>query len=280
MGLTFFLLSLGIITGYSWRFWGRILTKVLFFERLKQIKQFSKRGGILGRIDKFFFGEKINRKFILLETPDVDHSTLMKLTKSTIKIWVMFAAMFVIFLNIKLKLKLVDIDVRGLARHINDLFPSDRTNIITPIEFLILAMIAFAAALSILALYLPLLLITDDTCLLNRHDDGQITYSASNTRNFLNSIFGITTVFSGYNLIADLIELKGIFAVFGNILAFIVLMLLIVIYAIPILYPAIVIYYLNHSKIVNNTRRSFREEGFPVARSRYVVISEKENAEF
>jgi len=280
IGLTALLLAWGIVTGYVWRWLGKRITKYLFFTPLRIIKEGDSTKTFMGSISKLLYGKGIENKFLLYEAPDIDHSGPIVMTKAITKIIKIFTAMFIIVLNaLKLSIDDQSIDdwlLSDIAKYINKLEFLSNVELAEFLQIVLLLVLSFMISLSILAVYLPLILISDDARLLRVMENGKVIQASSGPRNLLDNVFGLTTIFSGFSLIRSELELETDFRLILEIFAFAILLVIIIIGSIPIIFPAVTIYYQVHDEIVNSLRISLVDAGFPIAKSGPINLSNEE----
>ena len=263
IGLTFVLtftvliIPWGIFSGWLWEKTGEWLSNYLILNSLSQLKQQPQsKGNWIRKLIIYSFGGDINQFFLQLETKDVDFSNVKAIFRSTLKILLLYIAMLTILLKLISK-QLINLLNQSLS---------------IEITYALTFFFCFAVALSILALYLPFSIILDDTRLMIMHKNGSIKYTLSKVRNYIDGIFGLSGIISGYSLIRDLPGFVGfvddqpkVLVPFIIFITFLVIVVLSTILAVPIIFPALNRFYMNYSTIINDFRDRILEFDIPIA---------------
>ncbi|MHA2090678.1 MAG: hypothetical protein ACW98K_07445 [Candidatus Kariarchaeaceae archaeon] len=232
----------GILSAYVWRRVGWAITYRMYILPMKKMQEHQISQEVPSRLLRSIFGSNIRRSFLQFETADIDISSLKRIFRMSIRVFISFIALAATIARI-----LVPI-IKGSFEDA-DSFDADETleKIVGPAVLL-----GFIFAFPLLSIYLPQAFITQDARVMVIHEDGAIKYAGSKIRDTFDGFFGITGMISGYDIFKNELGIS----LTNSIVVFSFIVIFGVIIASPALFPAIMIYYRKHSEYVNR----FREE--------------------
>ncbi|MHA2252086.1 MAG: hypothetical protein ACXAD7_17105 [Candidatus Kariarchaeaceae archaeon] len=250
----------GAISARIWRKVGWSLTYRAYIVPLLKMQEDQEDTQIQSRFLRYVFGTNIMKIFLQLETPDRDISSLRKLLKETVRIFISFFAITVTVARlIFMLIEAGDDTVEFL----------DGNKLSDPAigSLLIGLLVAFPA----LSLYLPQALITKDARVMVVHADGSIKYAGGRIRDTLDGLFGVTGLLSGF----DLLRSEDI-SIFQSVFLFIGILLFGTILASPALFPAVLLYFRKHSQLVNKFRdEAVKADIYPARTTALPLVSEE-----
>jgi hypothetical protein len=266
---TLLLVPWGLLSGWLWRKNGEFLYRRIVIGTLSKLQPSTAiTSPWFERIAKYCFGGRHNQFFVQLETEDVKLTRIRGIYRSSRKTLILFIAIQTTLLN-----WIADDVIRYFDR-----FASIEES------YALTFFVFFALSLTILAVYLPFSLLLDDTRLMVIHTNGTIKFTLSRIRNFIDGFFSVTGIISGYFLIDQLVELDTLVSdqfefllpliIFG---IFLIIVLVSMILAIPILFPALYVFYRKnyYSKMVNDFREEILTYKIPLATTSIILTTER-----
>jgi hypothetical protein len=263
-GLVFVASLIGMVTGYLWRFFGKLLMRVFYLSPLKSAK--SRRFIIRRLFYRLFFGGQISKAFIQLKTPDRNYRRIDTTIKTYFSVFISYIAIFFLVLN--------------------NFVPSI-TNITKISEFYLILLIAFGIAHIILGIYHPVLEISNDASIMTFSRTGAVHEANSKIWTYLDKLFGFAGLLTGYGIVTKeiavppfLLDLLSYLPFVNETVIFVALYIVVLLGAFiivsPIILPSLMIYRRKHSDYVNEFRQACLDAKMPVAKTELRKLNDDE----
>lgn len=245
----------GVFTGFLWRFFGRLLMRVFYLSPLKSAKS---RLYIFRRLFyRLFFGGQISKAFIQLKAPDRNFRRVDTTIKIYFSVFLSYIAIFFLVLNN---------------------FIPGITKITKISESYWLLLIGFGVAHIILAIYHPVLEISNDASIMTYSKSGAVHEANSKIWIYLDKLFGFAGILTGYGIVKEeigvpsfLLDLLSYLPFLNETVIYVALYIVVLLGAFiiisPIILPSLMIYRRKHSDYVNEFRRACLDAKMPVAKT-------------
>ena len=266
-GLVFAASLIGVLTGYLWRFFGKLLMRIFYITPLKSAK--SKRFIFRRLFFTLFFGSQISKAFIQLKAPDRNFRRVDTTIKTYFSVFLSYIAIFFLVLNN---------------------FVSSITSITKISQFYLILLIAFGIAHVILGIYHPVLQISNDASIMTFSKSGAVHEANSKIWTYLDKLFGFAGLLTGYGIVTDEIAVPQFLRELLDKLPFVnETVILVALYIVvllgafiiisPIILPSLMIYRRKHSDYVNEFRQACLNANMPVAKTELRKLNKGEMKE-
>lgn len=259
-----FFIPIGYFSGLLWAYCGKRLNSWCYYKSLKKLHNQPKLNRITSWFLRSIIGGSPNQVFLGLEAKDTNLSSHPDILDNTIKLIFVYLAILMAVLKIffpALKFFASSFDIKESVY----LFP--------------IYLICFFLALWIMAFYQPFSLIIEDAKLMIINENGTIKHIGSSLRNTIGGFFGVFGLISGFQLFQD----QGFFTRFSplitfllNLILFFTVILISSFLVAPIIFPAVIVYFRKHSKLVNDFRNEIIEIGIPIAVTSGIKLNPEE----
>lgn len=243
--LIFVLIGLGF--GKLWIYLGKILSNNLVINPLKQFQSVENKNDLRMKwFLHFYLGKDIHRVFLHFKVED---------------------------LNLKSKLVMVTLTLRIIVTYVSFLFVNARILQLIGLSDFVLALIfSFLITIPLIGFYFPFSLIVKDGRVMISKEDGSVELAGGNVIRRLDGFFGIAGLLSGFQYYNEEVNREAI----ENIIFFLFFVIVMLLLAFPILFPALYIYYRGHTDLVNNYRNRLLDLSiFPARTSTQPLTSEE-----
>jgi len=230
--LTVISIIYGIIMGKFWTFISRLMRNYLIISPLRARVEENREPNLLQRFYlKNLLTKGTSQSYLQVRTVDRDISDFRSIFSEFGRVVFSFLAIMVTI-------------TRYLVSYIYG------TDSVKPDQLGGSLIIGFVLAFPILGLYLPFSMVIEDARLMSISQDGSVEFMGGRVRRLIDGFFGVTGLLSGYSLLD-----QGELSLAGEIFVYAAILILVVLLAIPIIFPTLYIYYRQHAHLVNDFRR-------------------------